>query len=81
MRHAGRVVYFSKRGYGFLAADKQNSREQGDFFVHIGDISNRRELHVGERVTFEVGIPTLDHPNRAVLVALLDSSSAVRHES
>lgn len=81
MTLAGTVVYFSPHGYGFVAADQQSTQNKRDFFVHIGDISNRRALRVGERVTFEVGIPTLNHPNRAVLVDVIDSGSAVRHES
>jgi cold shock CspA family protein len=77
---AGTIVYFSKRGYGFAAADEEKKGGQckPDFFVHVSHIFNGRELRVGQRISFLIGEPTLEHPNRAVQVELLDGRSAVK---
>jgi cold shock CspA family protein len=79
MRLTGKVIYFSQRGYGFLAADSpiEGSRHK-EFFLHVTDITRQQTLPAGTRVSFEIGPPTPRHPWRAVRVELLDRCSAVK---
>lgn len=80
MKKTGTIVFFSKRGFGFAAADedKKSGQCRPEFFVHVTDISNGRELRAGQRISFLIGAPTPKHKNRAVQVQLLDRRSAVK---
>ena len=79
MRMAGVVVHYSRRGFGLISAaeTEQVSRNQL-FFVQVRDIVGRRDLRVGQRVTFEVVEPTPQHPSRAVLVEPMENDSVRR---
>jgi cold shock CspA family protein len=66
----GKVVNFGRKGYGFIR--DLESRKQ--YFVHIKDVSGRRDLQVGQLVKFEVAPETLGHNQRAILVDVISSS-------
>lgn len=59
---------FGCRGYGFIR--DLESRKQ--YFVHVKDVAGRRDLQVGQLVTFEVGPATSGHDQRAILVSVVD---------
>ena len=47
----GKVIkYNASRGFGFISCDKLKD----DIFVHIKNVTNARNLKVGQKVTFEV---------------------------
>lgn len=43
--------WYSGRGFGFIRRDDG----AGDVFLHIKQVSNRREPWVGDAVSFEIG--------------------------
>jgi|HubBroStandDraft_6_1064221.scaffolds.fasta_scaffold53679_3 cold shock CspA family protein len=66
----GKVVNFGRKGYGFIR--DLESRKQ--YFVHIKDVAGRRDLQVGQVVTFEIAPETPGHSQRAILVDVISSS-------
>ena len=64
---------FGRKGYGFIR--DLESRQQ--YFVHVSDIAGRKDLAVGQLVTFEIGQPTPGHAQRAILVELVSPIDAV----
>jgi cold shock CspA family protein len=66
----GKVLNFGRKGYGFIR--DLESRKQ--YFVHIKDIAGRRDLQVGQLVTFEIAPEIPDHNQRAILVDVISSS-------
>ena len=54
---SGEVIWFdAKRGYGFIAWDKNNVRQK-DLFAHFSDISCNgfKTPYKGQKVTFGIG--------------------------
>ena len=77
MRMVGRVVHFSRRGFGLIEAAETGSKGSQLFFVHVRDVPHQREVPVGTKVSFEVAPPTPEHPNRAVRVEMVMSGPVV----
>ena len=49
----GTVVYYNKeKGFGFIRTDNNPQ----DFYVHISNVENEKELNKGDRVTFEIAV-------------------------
>jgi cold shock CspA family protein len=71
----GKIVNFGRKGYGFIR--DLESRKQ--YFVHVKDVAGRRDLQVGQLVTFEIGLPECGHSQRAIhvdVIAALERSAA-----
>ena len=67
------MVRFGSHGFGFVR-DYETRKE---YFVHIADIAGRRNLRAGQKVKFVIGEPTLAHPQRAVLVNVIESPDRI----
>lgn len=64
---------FGRRGFGFI----RDLTDRKQYFVHVSDVVGRRDLQVGQIVSFEVGQPTPGHSQRAILVELVSATDAV----
>jgi cold shock CspA family protein len=51
MRRNGVVILFGAKNFGFIREFKTKK----DYLVHISDVIGGKELHTGDRVTFELG--------------------------
>lgn len=51
-RQTGTVRWYSAKGFGFI--DPTGSTKETAIYFHLADVNDRRILHAGESVTFEV---------------------------
>ena len=70
------IVHVSRRGFFLIEIAKAGNNRRELFFAHIHDVARRRELPVGTKVSFEIAPATLEHPNRAVQVEVIERGAA-----
>lgn len=68
----GHVVWFSKRGMGFLEWQKDGIKQK-DMFVHYSDLDmpGFKMLNKGDKVSFGIGLNHRGQP-KAISVKVLD---------
>ena len=71
------MTFFGKMGWGTITAnEKDRSKAQSEYFVHVRDTLAHRDLRVGQTVRFEIGEPSSWHPQRAVRVEVIASADS-----
>lgn len=89
MRSIGEICFWDKlKGFGFIEVttpvpgDTSGLEERDTLYVHNSDVANRKQLHVGDLVTF-TSVPSGNskHPFRASDVRIIRFAEAAASQS